>query len=111
MDPLSITAAVVSFVDIARRIKDSVDKVRRGLTLLYGAILIVTRKVGQTRQNLKQAVEDIIEELTELQKLCQDGQGRLDHIDLDSFHSLQKLHSSVWIPFSSEAILTMLAVL
>ncbi|KAL4257118.1 hypothetical protein AB1N83_012086 [Pleurotus pulmonarius] len=77
MDPLSITAAVVSFVDIARRIKDSVDK------------------VGQTRQNLQQFTENLVEELTELQILCQDGQGRLNHIDTDSIRSLQKLHSDL----------------
>ncbi|KAG9226700.1 hypothetical protein CCMSSC00406_0006075 [Pleurotus cornucopiae] len=77
MDPLSITAAAVSFVDIARRIKDSVEK------------------VGQTRRNLQQLVEDIIEELTELQKLCQDGQGHLNHIDPDSTRSLRRLHSDL----------------
>ncbi|KAG9226699.1 hypothetical protein CCMSSC00406_0006076 [Pleurotus cornucopiae] len=77
MDPLSVTAAVVSFVDIARRIMDSVEK------------------VGQTRQNLQLLVEDIVAELTELQTLCHDGRGRLTHIDPDSTRCLQNLHSSV----------------
>lgn len=77
MDPLSIIAASVSFVDIARRIKDSVDK------------------VGQTRQKLHQLVENLVEELAELQKLCQGRLGRLDYADLDSTHSLQKLHSEL----------------
>lgn len=63
--------------------------------LVLRSILTLSRKVGQTRRNLQQLVEDIIEELTELQKLCQDGQGRLNNIDPDSTRSLQKLHSSV----------------
>ncbi|KAF9497577.1 hypothetical protein BDN71DRAFT_594046 [Pleurotus eryngii] len=42
------------FVDIARRFKDSVDK------------------VGQTRQKLHQLLENLVEELAELQKLCQE---------------------------------------
>ncbi|KAF7440095.1 hypothetical protein PC9H_000439 [Pleurotus ostreatus] len=75
MDPLSITAAVVSFVDIAKRIKDSVDK------------------VGQTRRNLQQLVENIVDELTALQKLCQGG--GLNRFDPDSTRSLEKLHSDL----------------
>lgn len=100
MDPLSITAAVVSFVDIARRIMDSVEKVRTDQRwpsdLVFGATPDEHWiQVGQTRQNLQLLVEDIVEELTELQKLCHDGRGRLTHIDPDSTRSLQNLHSSV----------------
>lgn len=36
MDPLSITASIVTFIDIAKRIKSSVDKVR----LLLASFLI-----------------------------------------------------------------------
>ncbi|KAG9226698.1 hypothetical protein CCMSSC00406_0006077 [Pleurotus cornucopiae] len=75
MDPLSITTAVVSFVDIAKRIKDSVDK------------------IGQTRRNLQQLVENLVEELAALQELCQNG--GLSRFDPDSTRSLQKLHSDL----------------
>ncbi len=57
--------------------------------------MITQYKIGQTRQNLQQLVENLMEELTELQKLCQDGQGRLANIDPESTRSLEKLHSSV----------------
>ncbi|KAF4603273.1 hypothetical protein AB1N83_012088 [Pleurotus pulmonarius] len=77
MDPLSITAAVISFVDIVRRIKDSVDK------------------VGQNRQILKELMEDVIEELMVLQKLCEDEQGRLSHLDPEWTHSLERLKSDL----------------
>lgn len=62
------------------------------------SILTLADKVGQTRQNLQHLVEEIVLELTELQKLCQDGQGCINHIDPDSTRSLQKLHSSVCSP-------------
>ncbi|KAF4583492.1 hypothetical protein EYR38_002243 [Pleurotus pulmonarius] len=51
MDPLSITAAIVSFIDVAVRIKESVDK------------------IGQNRQTLKELTSDVIDELIELRKL------------------------------------------
>ena len=62
-------------------------------------ILMVTHKVGQTRHKLQQLAEGIVEELLELQKLCQDGQGHLNDLDPESTRSLKKLHSSVRIPF------------
>ncbi|KAG9226701.1 hypothetical protein CCMSSC00406_0006074 [Pleurotus cornucopiae] len=73
MDPLSITAAVVSFVDMAKQIKDFVDK------------------IGQNRQILEELMEDVIEELTELHKSCQDEQGRLRHLDPEWTRSLDRL--------------------
>ncbi|KAL4256705.1 hypothetical protein AB1N83_012378 [Pleurotus pulmonarius] len=77
MDPLSITAAIVSFIDTAKRIKDYVDK------------------IGQNRQILKELMEDVVEELTELQNLCQDRETRLNHLDYDSTWSLRKLQSEL----------------
>ncbi|KAG9226703.1 hypothetical protein CCMSSC00406_0006072 [Pleurotus cornucopiae] len=77
MDPLSITSAVISFVDIAKQIKDSVDK------------------VGQNHQILEELMEDVIEELTELHKLCQDEQGRLGHLDPEWTCSLERLKSEL----------------
>ncbi|KAF4604304.1 hypothetical protein EYR38_004726 [Pleurotus pulmonarius] len=77
MDPLSITAAIVSFIDTAKRIKDYVDK------------------IGQNRQILKELMEDVVEELTELQNLCQDRETRLNHLDYDSTWSLRKLQSTM----------------
>ncbi|KAG9221566.1 hypothetical protein CCMSSC00406_0007205 [Pleurotus cornucopiae] len=79
MDPLSITAAVVSFVDVAVRIKESVDK------------------IGQNRQTLKELTSDVIDELIELRKLCQHREGDLNRVrlDYDSIRSLENLQSEL----------------
>ncbi|KDQ32906.1 hypothetical protein PLEOSDRAFT_153422 [Pleurotus ostreatus PC15] len=77
MDPLSITASAFTFIDIAKRIKDSVEK------------------VAQNRQTLDELMDDVVEELTQLQRLCQDQQGRLSHLDPESARSLEKLHSDL----------------
>lgn len=37
MDPLSITATVISFIEVAKRIKDSVDKVKPTCVLDFDA--------------------------------------------------------------------------
>ncbi|KAJ8700641.1 hypothetical protein PTI98_003649 [Pleurotus ostreatus] len=77
MDPLSITASAFTFIDIAKRIKDSVEK------------------VAQNRQTLNELMDDVVEELTQLQRLCQDQQGRLNYLDPESTRSLEKLHSDL----------------
>ncbi|KAL4256469.1 hypothetical protein AB1N83_012202 [Pleurotus pulmonarius] len=79
MDPLSITATVISFVEVAKRIKDSVDK------------------IGQNRETLRQLTSDVVNELTELQKLCQRREGDLRRscFDDDSTSSLEALNSEL----------------
>lgn len=79
MDPLSITASIVTFIDVAKRIKDSVDK------------------IGQNRQTLKELMNDVLDELTELRKLCQHREGELDRarLDYDAVHSLEGLESEL----------------
>ncbi|KAF7426115.1 hypothetical protein PC9H_008481 [Pleurotus ostreatus] len=79
MDPLSITASIVTFIDIAKRIKSSVDK------------------ISQNRRTLKELTSNIVHELTELQKLCQRREGVLDgsHLDYDLTLSLEDLQSEL----------------
>ncbi|KAF4583489.1 hypothetical protein EYR38_002240 [Pleurotus pulmonarius] len=79
MDPLSITASIVTFIDVAKRIKDSVDK------------------IGQNRQTLKELMNDVLDELTELRKLCQHREGELARarLDYDAVHSLEGLESDL----------------
>lgn len=54
---------------------------------------MLVHEIGQTRRNLQQLVENLVEELAALQELCQDG--GLSRFDTDSTRSLQKLHSLV----------------
>ncbi|KAG5220338.1 Tetratricopeptide repeat family [Salix suchowensis] len=79
MDPLSITASIVTFIDIAKRIKSSVDK------------------ISQNRRTLKELTSNIVHELTEMQKLCQRREGVLDgsRLDYDLTLSLEDLQSEL----------------
>lgn len=54
-------------------------------------------KIGQNRQTLKELMNDVLDELTELRKLCQHREGELDRarLDYDAVHSLEGLESSV----------------
>ncbi len=97
MDPLSITASIVTFIDVAKRIKGSVDKVSSSLVRLLVDIDMDLHKIGQNRQTLKELMNDVLDELTELRKLCQHREGELDRasLDYDAVHSLEGLESSV----------------
>ncbi|KAJ8693510.1 hypothetical protein PTI98_008497 [Pleurotus ostreatus] len=80
MDPLSMTAAIVTFIDIANRIEFSVDR------------------LSESRQTLKDLARHIVNELQELRVLCQ-RQEEL-HSGLPLGHdplttSLQNLHSEL----------------
>ncbi|KAF4583491.1 hypothetical protein EYR38_002242 [Pleurotus pulmonarius] len=79
MDPLSVTASIVSFIDVAKRIKESVDK------------------IGQNRQTLKELTSDVINELAELKKICEHREGVQDRLKLDyeSTCSLESLQSEL----------------
>ncbi|KAJ8487525.1 hypothetical protein ONZ45_g14293 [Pleurotus djamor] len=75
MDPLSITAAVVTFIDIAKRIKTSLDK------------------ISQNRKTLRELIGNVVSELLELHKLCARREGVLDSscLDYDLTNSLDNL--------------------
>ncbi|KAL4256472.1 hypothetical protein AB1N83_012205, partial [Pleurotus pulmonarius] len=75
MDPVSITAAIVSFIDVAKRIKDSVDK------------------AGSNRRRLKELTNNVVEEVAKLHKYHQLKISRLDKESVCSLEGLQtQLH-------------------
>ncbi|KAL0946486.1 hypothetical protein HGRIS_012703 [Hohenbuehelia grisea] len=86
MDPLSISAAVVAFVDIARRIKGSIDKVahnRRSLKELSEDVLkglTGLEKFCRTRNNLERALDGSEEVEAELSESLEDLQSQLAHV-------------------------------
>ncbi|KAJ8693524.1 hypothetical protein PTI98_008510 [Pleurotus ostreatus] len=74
MDPLSITAAVVSFIDVAKRIKDSVDK------------------TGSNRRRLKELTDNVVEEVAKLHKY---HHLKISCLDDDSVCSLESLETQL----------------
>ncbi|KAF4583494.1 hypothetical protein EYR38_002245 [Pleurotus pulmonarius] len=62
MDPLSITVSVVSLIEVAKRIKDAVYQ------------------MNQNRRTIQELASALVDELAELQKLCQDKEEILQKI-------------------------------
>ncbi|KAL4256470.1 hypothetical protein AB1N83_012203 [Pleurotus pulmonarius] len=79
MDPLSITVSVVSLIEVAKRIKDAVYQ------------------MNQNRRTIQELASALVDELAELQKLCQDKEEILQKVSLDHdwTHSLQRLKSEL----------------
>ncbi|KDQ27040.1 hypothetical protein PLEOSDRAFT_1089956 [Pleurotus ostreatus PC15] len=76
MDPLSITTAVLTLVDVALKIKDSVER------------------VGKNRKQLLHLSEDILQTLYDLQDLCSAREHALRGAP-ELHQSLNRLSSSV----------------
>lgn len=60
-------------------------------------MLITISQIGQNRETLRQLMDDVVNELTELQKSCQrrEGDPPRSYFDDDSTNSLDALQMSV----------------
>lgn len=105
MDPLSITAAVVSFMDLAKRIKDSVDKVRHWVIPWLGMLHSADGRVNQTgsnRRRLKELTNNIVEEVAKLDKY---RQLKILCLDKESVCCLESLHTYASFPSIASGVM------
>lgn len=58
-------------------------------------MVLIMPKIGRNRPIFKALMEDVVEELKELQKLCQDRERLLGHLDYGPIPSFEKIQSYI----------------